>query len=60
MDEKWWELPKEDIYKQVFMYLKKLEERQGYRADAYLVFARLYGNSELSGLTAYNYARVDS
>ena len=60
MDEKWWELPKADIYKQVFMYLKKLEERQGYRADAYLVFARLYGNSELSGLTAYNYARVDS
>jgi hypothetical protein len=56
----WWLANRKDLYQELFAYLSALESRQSYRSAANLTYARLYGNYELGGLSAVNYARVET
>ena len=55
----WWLANKNNLYQELFAYVKKLESRQSYRGADNLRFARLYGNYEQVGLGAFNYSKAE-
>ena len=55
----WWLAKRSDLYQEVFAFISALETRQGYRTGANLMYARLYGNYDINGLSAVNYARIE-
>ena len=55
----WWLAKRNDLYQELFAFLSALETRQGYRTGANLMYARLYGNYDINGLSAVNYARIE-
>ena len=55
----WWLAKRSDLYQELFAFLSALETRQGYRTGANLMYARLYGNYDINGLSAVNYARIE-
>lgn len=54
---KWWLEPREMVHAHVFGVVKNIEERQQYRYDEYLRYARLYANQEILGLLAGQFSR---
>ncbi len=59
-NQRWWEASRTNLYSDVFAYLKALNDKQDYTTALNLVYARLYGNYQMYGLDAYNYARVET
>jgi hypothetical protein len=55
----WWKDEKNKSYESVFPYVKHLTNSQGYRDADNLRNMRLYGNFDMSGLQAYQYAVAD-
>ena len=55
----WWLAKRSDLYQELFAFISALETRQGYRTGANLMYARLYGNYDINGLSAVNYARIE-
>lgn len=47
---RWWNFPKEDIYKHIFGTVEMLENRQTYRSLANIKHSRLYSNLEILGV----------
>jgi len=58
-DSKWWAKKGQNLNQSIFAYIKSLDMRQGYRQTDNLRYMRLYGNSEFSGVNAYNYMRTE-
>lgn len=56
----WWKEKEDKVYEAVFSKVHYLEENQSFRSADNLRFMRLYGNFELMGLKAYQYARVET
>ncbi|MAC53486.1 MAG: hypothetical protein CME31_13180 [Gimesia sp.] len=59
-NQRWWEASRTNLFSDVFAYLKALNDKQDYTTALNLVYARLYGNYQMYGLDAYNYARVET
>ena len=59
-NQRWWEASRTNLYSDVFASLKALNDKQDYTTALNLVYARLYGNYQMYGLDAYNYARVEA
>jgi hypothetical protein len=58
--DKWWVVPEEKAYDEVFAVCRWVRENQNYRAVANLRYARLYSNMEILGLQAFNFARTNN
>ncbi len=58
--DKWWVVPEEKAYNEVFAVCRWVRENQSYRAVANLRYARLYSNMEILGLQAFNFARTNN
>ena len=56
----WWKAPRNDLYQELFAWVLALQQRQVYRTVDNLRYARLYGNYEMSGLSAANYTRIET
>ena len=56
----WWKEDEDKVFESVFAKVHSLEENQSFRSADNLRFMRLYGNFELMGLKAYQYARTES
>jgi hypothetical protein len=55
----WWLAKRNDLYQELFAFLSALDSRQAYRTASNLMYARLYGNYDIGGLSAVNYTRVE-
>jgi len=56
----YWYKATKDVHSDVFQFVKKLDQEQGYRQGDNLRFMRLYGNYEFSGIQAFNYTRAEA
>lgn len=56
----WWKEKEDKIHESVFAKVKHLQEKQNFRSGDNMRFMRLYGNYELMGLQAYQYARTET
>jgi hypothetical protein len=56
----WWKESDDKIHESVIPYLDHLDRKQSYRSGDNLTFMRLYGNAEILGLQAYQYAKTES
>lgn len=56
----WWREPKDTIHEALFAQIKTLQNAQRYRQQANLHHVRLYGDSEIMGLDADQYARSET
>jgi hypothetical protein len=59
-DYYWWKKPKSELHEAIWPYLAKLSQNQGYRSDLNLRNMRLYANTDLAGLGAYSYTRMQT
>lgn len=55
----WWKKPKGSVNEAVFPYIRHLDNFQSYKQQDNLRNMRLYGNSEFSGIQAFNYMRTE-
>jgi len=55
---KWWSEPTDEVWKDVLAVSKAVSQNQETRSKDNLMFARLYGNMELTSLTAFNPAML--
>jgi hypothetical protein len=53
----WWEEPSSTVHETLFGILRFFEQNQNYRSQANLRHMRLYGNLNILGLAAHNYAQ---
>jgi hypothetical protein len=58
--QKWFELPKEQVYSRLWAYLEYLDKVQSYRTKQNLQNMNLYGDYEAMGLAPHSYARSNS
>lgn len=56
---KWW-ASKEDMSRNIFAVVKYIDLNQQYRTKDNLLYARMYSNTEILGLTSSTYARQNS
>lgn len=56
---KWWLEPKEEMYRHVFGVVNMIRAKQAFREQKNLMFARLYQNTEIIGLTGGAFTRVN-
>lgn len=56
----WWKEEEDKIHESVFAKVSHLQEKQNFRSADNMRFMRLYGNYELMGLQAYQYARTET
>lgn len=56
----WWREKEDKIHESVFAKVKHLQEKQSFRSGDNMRFMKLYGNYELMGLQAYQYARTET
>jgi len=56
----WWDSTKSDAHESVFAAVAFLDKNQQYANQDFLRYAKLYGNSDIVGLTSSSYSRVDS
>lgn len=57
---KWWESNKDQIAHEVIETVKSLQTEQNYRTEMNIKHARLYGNMDVLGLSAFEYTRSES
>lgn len=55
----WWLNNKDSAHNDVFSFINYLEQNQSYRYSDHLRFMRLYGDYEVSGLSPFNYSRME-
>jgi hypothetical protein len=59
INNKWW-LSKDDASRNLFAVVRYIEQNQEYRSKDNLLYARLYSNTELLGLSTSTYSRSNS
>lgn len=57
---KWWESKPNEAHNDVIQTVNNLRNEQSYRQQENIRNARLYGNMDVLGLTAFTYARTES
>lgn len=55
----WWKVASDKVHDSVFSLIKSLDAEQSYRNNENFKFMRLYGNSDLFNLKAYQYYQVE-
>lgn len=60
MGTNWWLAPKATIYKEIFNHLAYLDNNQTRVTSDNIRNMRLYGNYDIYGLEAFNYAKVEA
>ena len=56
----WWKEKDDKVHESVFQFTKYIDSRQSYKSNENLKHMRLYGNYEVLGLQAYQYARTET
>lgn len=56
---RWWEKPESELHKDVFAYVKALDQSQSYKQDQNMRNMRLYGDEEVFNLKNYNAFRAE-
>ncbi len=59
ISSKWWLEPREAMHRHVFGVVDKIRAAQAFRESKNLLFARLYQNTEIMGLTGGSFARAN-
>lgn len=59
ISSKWWLEPDDEMHRHVFGVVNRIRSAQNFREQKNLLFARLYQNTEILGLTGGAFARVN-
>lgn len=57
MSDKWWDAKESEVHLRLIALIKKLDQRQHYRAAENTKYVKLYGNTDILGLSTYLYAQ---